>query len=49
MATTTVPRNSTIVRYHRLLALRARFALGSWLKPRATLHRAYELAWGRGY
>ena len=43
MTTTAVPRNSTIVRNHRLLALRARFALGSWLHPRATLHRAYEL------
>ena len=43
MAMSASRKNSTIVRYARLLTLRARFAAGSWLRPGATLRRAYDL------
>lgn len=43
MTTLAFARNSTIVRNLRLAGLRAHFALGSWLHPGRTLHRAYRL------
>ena len=43
MAAIVTMRNSTIVRALSLIGLRARFALGSWLAPTATLRRAYRL------
>lgn len=43
MSTMTAAKNSTIVRNSMLLALRIKFALGSWLRPKATLRRAYAL------
>ncbi|HEY6941260.1 alpha/beta hydrolase [Dokdonella sp.] len=43
MATLVAARNSTIVRNIRFALLRASFALGSWLRPTATLRRAYRL------
>lgn len=43
MTTLAFARNSTIVRNLRLATLRAHFTLGSWLRPGATLHRAYRL------
>lgn len=43
MTTVVVSRNSTIVRNIRMLLLRTGFAFGSWLRPSATLHRAYRL------
>jgi len=43
MATLVVARNSTIVRNIRFALLRAGFAFGSWLRPAATLRRAYRL------
>ena len=43
MAILALRKNSTIVRNVRLLALRARFVAGSWLRPGATLHQAYDL------
>lgn len=43
MATIAMPRNSTIVRNMGLLALRARYRVGSWLAPNRTLHDAYRL------
>jgi pimeloyl-ACP methyl ester carboxylesterase len=36
-------KNSTIVRNIRMLMLRASFVFGSWLRPGATLRRAYAL------
>src|SRR5690349_7898999 len=43
MATLVAARNSTIVRNIRFALLRAGFAFGSWLRPAATLRRAYRL------
>ncbi len=43
MATLVAARNSTIVRNIRFALLRAGFVFGSWLRPRATLRRAYAL------
>jgi len=43
MSTLAFARNSTIVRNLRFAALRLHFRLGSWLRPGATLHRAYRL------
>jgi pimeloyl-ACP methyl ester carboxylesterase len=43
MAAISAGKNSTIVRNVALLGLRVSFALGSWLRPAATLHRAYRL------
>lgn len=43
MASVAAHMNGTIVRNLGRLALRARFATGSWLRPAATLHRAYRL------
>ena len=43
MTTVAAIGNSTIVRNIKLQTLRAGFALGSWLSPTATLHRAYRL------
>jgi pimeloyl-ACP methyl ester carboxylesterase len=43
MTAMTASKNSTIVRDIFLFGLRARFALGSWLRPGATLRRAYRL------
>ncbi|KRA52625.1 hypothetical protein ASD77_13385 [Pseudoxanthomonas sp. Root65] len=44
MAAVSVPRNSTTVRKSwKLAVLSARFAVGSWLAPRATLARAFQL------
>jgi pimeloyl-ACP methyl ester carboxylesterase len=43
MSTTTANKNSTIVRDIFFLALRAGFLFGSWLRPAATLRRAYRL------
>lgn len=43
MATLAAARNSTIVRNIRFALLRACFALGSWLRPTATLRRAWRL------
>lgn len=43
MAILALNKNSTIVRNIGLFALRARFLVGSWLRPGATLHRAYDL------
>jgi pimeloyl-ACP methyl ester carboxylesterase len=43
MTTLAAGRNSTIVRNFRMTMLRAGFAFGSWLRPGATLRRAYRL------
>ena len=43
MAILALRKNSTIVRNAGLLALRARFVAGSWLRPGATLRQAYDL------
>lgn len=43
MASFASRKNSTIVRNAGLLALRARFLAGSWLRPAATLREAYRL------
>lgn len=43
MTAMTANRNSTIVRNIFMLRLRAGFAFGSWLRPGATLRRAYRL------
>jgi len=43
MSTMTANRNSTIVRNLFFLLMRAGFRFGSWLRPRATLQRAYRL------
>ena len=44
MAAVSAPRNSTIVRKPWALSLlSARFAVGSWLAPRSTLARAFQL------
>lgn len=44
MAAVSVPRNSTTVRKSWALSLlSARFAVGSWLAPRSTLARAFQL------
>ncbi len=43
MTATTANRNSTIVRNIFMLRLRTGFAFGSWLRPAATLRRAYRL------
>ena len=44
MAAVSAPRNSTTVRKPWALSLlSARFAVGSWLAPRSTLARAFQL------
>ncbi len=43
MTTLAATRNSTIVRNIRFAMLRAGFTFGSWLRPHATLRRAYDL------
>jgi pimeloyl-ACP methyl ester carboxylesterase len=43
MTTLAAGRNSTIVRNIRMSMLRAGFVFGSWLRPGATLRRAYRL------
>lgn len=43
MAILALRKNSTIVRSIGLLSLRARFVVGSWLRPGDTLRRAYDL------
>lgn len=43
MASSTWPGNSTIVRNMMLALIKLRFSVGSWLRPEATLRRAYQL------
>ena len=43
MTTLVATKNSTIVRNMRFALLRAGFSFGSWLRPHATLRRAYAL------